>query len=318
MSAVEPGTTCPTCGGRGSLGGECGDRHCEHCVPSYPCPSCAGSGAVGEQQDPKPEAPFDPRSLITDEHRAKFKAGLAAIEAAEREARLHNPIIGAAEADDYCGCCGRLSPDYLFCEACHQHVAREGHLWERTWFAQHGTDCPFQESPPVAGEQQDPEPAARPPLGPLPFPGIPLSEQPIEFRLRALLDTASADPSWFGSSIMVIEPLIVEAADQLRAVSVENEHLRTRWDELKRRLDLHAARVKDEGWEGVGVNREYTVTCRISTLMDELAAAERCGGKGWTVVGHSWADPAGVQEQCPGCPDCEPADAGAAGLGEPT
>lgn len=54
---------------------------------------------------------------------------------------------------DYCGCCGNGitgkrptgNPEPLWCAHCRGHVsARPVPLWERTWFAQHGTDCPRQ------------------------------------------------------------------------------------------------------------------------------------------------------------------------------
>lgn len=51
---------------------------------------------------------------------------------------------------DYCGCCGReitaddLPGMPLWCDDCRPHLAASPHLWDRTWFAQHGTECPFQ------------------------------------------------------------------------------------------------------------------------------------------------------------------------------
>ncbi|MFR9807092.1 hypothetical protein ACL02T_33065 [Pseudonocardia sp. RS010] len=53
----------------------------------------------------------------------------------------------------YCGCCGtelgrstRSDPDW--CKRCLPHIKRhtEAPLWERTYFAQHKRDCPFQAS----------------------------------------------------------------------------------------------------------------------------------------------------------------------------
>lgn len=51
----------------------------------------------------------------------------------------------------------------------------------------------------------------------LPLPGRPLAEQPVGFRLRALLDVASADPSFVGLALRVFEELILEAADLIDA-----------------------------------------------------------------------------------------------------
>ena len=46
---------------------------------------------------------------------------------------------------DYCGCCGNEIPYGEWCLRCTQHLLPKGIPdWERTWFAQHGTDCPFQ------------------------------------------------------------------------------------------------------------------------------------------------------------------------------
>jgi len=49
----------------------------------------------------------------------------------------HNP--------NYCGCCGRPTSNYIWCDDCKAHIAdhhRDFH--ERTYFAQHGKDCPYQ------------------------------------------------------------------------------------------------------------------------------------------------------------------------------
>lgn len=47
---------------------------------------------------------------------------------------------------NFCGCCGRkarLNP--LWCVRCLLHVGpRHLHVWDRTYFAQHGEDCPYQ------------------------------------------------------------------------------------------------------------------------------------------------------------------------------
>ena len=58
----------------------------------------------------------------------------------------------------FCGCCGAdlgHSREILqWCEACEAHLAPEVFpvlgcptpAWDRTWFAQHGTDCPYEGS----------------------------------------------------------------------------------------------------------------------------------------------------------------------------
>lgn len=54
----------------------------------------------------------------------------------------------------YCGCCGNeignsTRSDPLWCRWCKPHI--KGHtdapIWERTYFAQHKSDCPFQVIP---------------------------------------------------------------------------------------------------------------------------------------------------------------------------
>lgn len=46
---------------------------------------------------------------------------------------------------DYCGCCEtEATVDGWWCERCFGHVLRTGRVEERTYFAQHGEDCPFQ------------------------------------------------------------------------------------------------------------------------------------------------------------------------------
>ena len=52
----------------------------------------------------------------------------------------------------YCGCCGCEIPpkdeDLMWCKRCDKHVLHPKNRWipwhERTYFAQHGKDCPFQ------------------------------------------------------------------------------------------------------------------------------------------------------------------------------
>jgi len=52
---------------------------------------------------------------------------------------------------DYCGCCGREVFDsaslFAWCAQCLSHLAQPASNppWERTYYAQHGKDCPFQE-----------------------------------------------------------------------------------------------------------------------------------------------------------------------------
>ncbi len=48
---------------------------------------------------------------------------------------------------DYCGCCGQHEtlPGGYWCDRCHAHVIHENYVpvWDRTYFALHGRDCPF-------------------------------------------------------------------------------------------------------------------------------------------------------------------------------
>jgi len=50
----------------------------------------------------------------------------------------------------YCGCCGRKTGAADWCPDCLPHIATFGPAWERTWFAQHGTRCPFEPRKAVA------------------------------------------------------------------------------------------------------------------------------------------------------------------------
>lgn len=64
-----------------------------------------------------------------------------------------------------CGCCGQDCPDgELWCLACRAHVGAGGRVCDRTYFAQHGVDCPYTPKPPEEvrmmptadqGDQQD-------------------------------------------------------------------------------------------------------------------------------------------------------------------
>lgn len=45
-----------------------------------------------------------------------------------------------------CGCCGRpKAENEIWCVDCKEHVAVSGALWNRTYLAQFGEDCPFQD-----------------------------------------------------------------------------------------------------------------------------------------------------------------------------
>ena len=45
----------------------------------------------------------------------------------------------------YCGCCGYgPTGGTLFCRECDKHVINHGELHSRTYFAQHGQECPNQ------------------------------------------------------------------------------------------------------------------------------------------------------------------------------
>jgi hypothetical protein len=45
---------------------------------------------------------------------------------------------------DYCGCCGREADAGEWCSDCKEHIDPRKTFWDATYFAQHGTDCPFQ------------------------------------------------------------------------------------------------------------------------------------------------------------------------------
>ena len=59
--------------------------------------------------------------------------------------------VRQGQRDCYCGCCGReigagTRTDPEWCADCKPHL-RRGPLfapWQRTYFAQHGKDCPWQ------------------------------------------------------------------------------------------------------------------------------------------------------------------------------
>lgn len=46
---------------------------------------------------------------------------------------------------DYCGCCGRrCGRNQDWCERCKKHIDPKKTLWDATYFAQHGENCPYQ------------------------------------------------------------------------------------------------------------------------------------------------------------------------------
>lgn len=54
-----------------------------------------------------------------------------------------------ARPENYCGCCGRINngADTHFCRDCLAHTLPANQSAEyRTWFAQHGTACPFEDA----------------------------------------------------------------------------------------------------------------------------------------------------------------------------
>lgn len=59
-----------------------------------------------------------------------------------------------AEGTGYCGCCGNETAreDDLWCPRCIGHVGSHGPLWERTWAAVTGEECPYQV--PIGGANQ--------------------------------------------------------------------------------------------------------------------------------------------------------------------
>lgn len=66
---------------------------------------------------------------------------------------------------NYCGCCGQPYRDEgirpWFCEKCMAHVLDDTdnqggyrHIWDCTWIAQYGTDCPYQDKPNQQGSDR--------------------------------------------------------------------------------------------------------------------------------------------------------------------
>ncbi len=53
-------------------------------------------------------------------------------------------------SEHYCGCCGREIPggfisDPIWCTDCKRHILPgSGAPWNRTFYAQHRNECPFQ------------------------------------------------------------------------------------------------------------------------------------------------------------------------------
>lgn len=45
---------------------------------------------------------------------------------------------------EFCGCCGREADAGEWCSDCKEHIDPRKTLWDATYFAQHGCDCPFQ------------------------------------------------------------------------------------------------------------------------------------------------------------------------------
>jgi len=51
---------------------------------------------------------------------------------------------------DHCGCCGNPISNMQWCVPCSKHLLPEKQglaPWDRTWFAQYGTDCPNEDRP---------------------------------------------------------------------------------------------------------------------------------------------------------------------------
>ncbi len=68
---------------------------------------------------------------------------------------LTDPDNLGLESWSFCGCCGREMSCSIqdgvaeWCFDCYQHIRRYGGgpPWDRTYFAIHGKECPFAESP---------------------------------------------------------------------------------------------------------------------------------------------------------------------------
>lgn len=89
-----------------------------------------------------------------------FQAGNLRINVAKPEPNpTLNTFAHIAKSNDYllnnmgnggcCGCCGRETeqPQHVFCDGCKPHIAPDApgiRIHNRTYYGQHGTDCPFQ------------------------------------------------------------------------------------------------------------------------------------------------------------------------------
>lgn len=64
----------------------------------------------------------------------------------ERLAKVLKPISG-------CGCCGRIISHGNWCSDCLKHISANSRapMWERTYFAQFQTECPFE----VKGDENE-------------------------------------------------------------------------------------------------------------------------------------------------------------------
>lgn len=51
---------------------------------------------------------------------------------------------GASMRACFCGCCGNETDGGDWCRKCRSHVAKTGTMYERTFYAQNGRECPYQ------------------------------------------------------------------------------------------------------------------------------------------------------------------------------
>lgn len=100
-----------------------------------------------EQKDPEFRATRKRVAIAGGEARAKklSKARRKAIAKNAADARWEKYRALYDEGILGCGCCGRTIAAGNWCADCLEHVTHHGQQHMRTYLAQHGVDCPFQD-----------------------------------------------------------------------------------------------------------------------------------------------------------------------------
>lgn len=58
--------------------------------------------------------------------------------------RIQERRLFSMGESNYCGCCGHESTAGEWCKRCAKHVDPKKTLWDATYLAQFGVDCPYQ------------------------------------------------------------------------------------------------------------------------------------------------------------------------------